>query len=64
MKRFADDLSQDDLTTEKVISLTQYYIAHECARTYSTNSWKPFGEMQMALAEFETAIKRQPALGM
>jgi hypothetical protein len=64
MKRFADDLSQDDLTTEKVISLTQYYIAHECARTYSSNSWKPFGEMQMALAEFETAIKRQPVLGM
>jgi hypothetical protein len=64
MERFADDLKQADLTTEKVIRITQYYIAHECARTYSTNSWKPFGEMLEALREFSMSIKRQPVMGI
>lgn len=64
MKRFSDDLKQEDLTTEKVIKLTQYYIAHECARTYSTNSWKPFEEMQAALHDFSMSLKQQPVLGM
>lgn len=64
MKRFEDDLKQEDLTTEKVIKLTQYYIGHECGRTYSTNSWKPFGEMQAALHDFTMSLKQQPAMGM
>ncbi|TLX15843.1 hypothetical protein [Rhizobium sp. MHM7A] len=64
MKRFANDLKQDDWTTEKVIKLTQYYIGHECGRTYSTNSWKPFEEMQTALQDFVMSLKQQPAMGM
>lgn len=64
MKRFSDDLKQEELTTEKVVKLTQYYVAHECARTYSINSWKPFEEMQAALHDFSTSLKQQPVLGM
>lgn len=64
MKRFSDDLRQEGLTTEQVMKLTQYYVAHECARTYASNVWKPFGELHTALTEFEVSIRRQPALGM
>ena len=64
MKRFADDLRQEGLTTEQVMKVTQYYVAHECARTYASNVWKPFGEMHTSLTEFEASIKRQPALGI